>query len=643
LGSGIYAPAGALHQLLANALDANASVVEVLLRENSLEAVDVVVIKDDGIGMTEHEVDQNFRHVGAHYARDTDGQTIGSKGLGRFAVFALGYRASWKTVAKQGEELIEQSWVMTRERPAPAEIASRVLPSGSPTGTEITIDIDPVQTVVQSFLSSEPQVRRSIFYAFAPRLAVAKGELDLKVNGVTIELGDYVDEQEEERIAESSALPEAHLVHLLVNARVQTPHPRTLLLTQSGATVSEVEVDGDSISGRRYIGVLRSLYLDQTRTATDKRSFIEDDERLPALIAAASDRARGFIARQVATEQKSFIERARAMDGYPYRDSPQSQIERFEQTLYEDVLTAINESMGIEDAAPKHLRLILQMAHRLVRGEDDLPEVLTHLLGLSGPEVARLAEVLRRTTLRSLVTVAGLVLDRVSFLDELDVILYGKPAAKLKERMQLQQIIAAHSWLFGEQFTLITSDKRLSSVVAEAREKLNLGSEQEDADHTVDVGTYLRDVPDFYLAANRKVQGADYFQHLIVEMKRPSVRIGRGHVDQLKRYADAIVGHPIWGGAPETHKFRFLLVSSEVSPEILREYQDDEDFGLVSRPRGYAHEVEMFAVQWADLLNDRRSELAYLQLQVESTSDPELLEYLRSAVPDLREPLPHSE
>lgn len=57
-------------------------------------------------------------------------------------------------------------------------------------------------------------MKRSIFYAFAPRLAVAEGDLKLIVNGDTIELADYVDDQDDELIAESATTPEARLLHL---------------------------------------------------------------------------------------------------------------------------------------------------------------------------------------------------------------------------------------------------------------------------------------------------------------------------------------------------------------------------------------------------------------------------------------------
>jgi hypothetical protein len=252
--------------------------------------------------------------------------------------------------------------------------------------------------------------------------------------------------------------------------------------------------------------------------------------------------------------------------------------------------------------------------------------VLTSVLGLKGEEVSKFAGLLKRTTLSSVIAVADLLVDRLRFLDELSVLVYGNPAPYVLERRQLHKIIERHTWLFGEEFHLMGSDQKLDGLLRQIRAKYA----EADSDE-IEVSEALRDIPDLYLISDKWNEGAKYTQHLVVELKRPSVRLRYAHYDQLRRYATEIVNHPSWPQSRDTHRFTFIVVSADVSDDVTSMYQDGEELGLISRPQ-LKHPAELWALRWSDFINQRKAELEFLEQALDVTADPELLEYLKSRV-----------
>jgi hypothetical protein len=319
------------------------------------------------------------------------------------------------------------------------------------------------------------------------------------------------------------------------------------------------------------------------------------------------------------------LEKARAHPSYPYKTPAKSPIDSYRRQLYDGVLLTLEESYKISAASSAQQQLIFGLAKQLLQSED-LASVLTNVLGLRTEEVERFADLLRRTSLSSVIAVADLLVDRVRFLDELHVLVYGDSARYVRERRHLHKIVEGHTWLFGERFNLMGSDRQLEGLLRRIREQLAI-----DIDTDVTVSAPLRDIPDLYLTCDQWNEGAHYTQHLVVELKRPSVSLRSSHVEQLRRYAGEIVNHASWSQRHDGHHFCFILVSSDVSDDVRSMYQHGEEAGLLSRPT-LDHPTELWALRWSDFIERRRQELHFLEQELVVSADPELLGYLRDRV-----------
>lgn len=492
------------------------------------------------------------------------------------------------------------------------------------TGTSIDLTLHQNEDIKRLFASPKA-TKRALFNSFAAYLA-RYPEVILSVNDEAVSLSEFVDEQETEEIAAAGDVPSATLLHLVLGTHVEQMAPNLLVFATKGTTVSTQVLDDDVLLGRKYLGFVDSPYLSEI-TSTNKTELAEFDAGFRSLRDMVMTRARRFISARQGSQSKAFLERARTQVYYPYPDPPRTPVDRYRRQLYDGLLLTMEEQYRIGSASAKQQELIFALTKQLMQSED-LASVLTGVLGLKGDDVAKFASLLRRTSLSSIIAIADLLVDRMRFLDELQVLVYGFPARYVKERKQLHKIIEGHTWLFGEQYHLMTSDRSVAKLLDSFR------SSSDPDDELIDIDEALRDIPDLYLSQSKWNEGARYHQHLIVELKRPSVRVSRTNVHQLEKYSEAIVDNPVWGQRSESHRFTFVIVSSDVSKSVVKAYQEDEEPGLLSRPK-LPHPTELWALRWSDFLDRRREELKFLEKEIEVTADPELLEYLKERVGDL--------
>jgi hypothetical protein len=134
-----------IEELIWNALDADANNVEVVLKRNTMDGLDRIIITDDGHGMKPTEKEIAFGRLGGSpkrlQGRSPDGRVLhGKEGKGRFRAFGLGARAEWRSRYRdEKKEILE--WRISgdatnlcnfpHEEPKPSGVSN--------TGTTVTI------------------------------------------------------------------------------------------------------------------------------------------------------------------------------------------------------------------------------------------------------------------------------------------------------------------------------------------------------------------------------------------------------------------------------------------------------------------------------------------------------------------------
>ena len=107
-------------------------------------------------------------------------------------------------------------------------------------------------------------------------------------------------------------------------------------------------------------------------------------------------------------------------------------------------------------------------------------------------------------------------------------------------------------------------------------------------------------------------------EFLLIELKRPSITVGRKEVDQLEDYVNAILAQPDYINT--STNWNFYLVTSEYD-DVVKERitQENRPFGLlIDKPN---HRV--WVKSWAELIRDAEGRLKFVQdkLRIEVSAD----------------------
>lgn len=134
----------AVEELIWNALDAEATKVEVAFVTNALDGIDQVVISDNGHGISYEQAEHIFRQIGGspktnrRRSPKLDRPYHGKEGKGRYKAFSIGRTVVWQSRAMQKGVLQSFGIKLTSIQIKKAEIDSPTASEGEP-GCDVTI------------------------------------------------------------------------------------------------------------------------------------------------------------------------------------------------------------------------------------------------------------------------------------------------------------------------------------------------------------------------------------------------------------------------------------------------------------------------------------------------------------------------
>ena len=223
---------------------------------------------------------------------------------------------------------------------------------------------------------------------------------------------------------------------------------------------------------------------------------------------------------------------------------------------------------------------------------------------------------LEKTELGHIISASSLIADRVVALKVLrELVFEPKHRRTIKERGELDVLVRDNTWIFGEGFHFTIAEAGLTKIMHRVSEELALKRRKGDKARKLDGSAGRVDA-----FMGRSVPHADH-QHqefLLVELKRPSINVGRKELDQLEDYVNAMLAQPDF---INTSTFwNFYLVTGEYDPVVKeRVTQKDRPVGLfLDKPN---HKV--WVKSWAELIRDCEGRLEFIQkkLQIQVSAD----------------------
>ena len=611
-------------ELVWNSLDAEADRVEVDVRFTQAGAVDQVTVADNGHGFAPDEVEDLMSSIGGSWkALQGNGKTRnghrllhGKRGEGRLQAFAFGDRATWESVAEvDGQKQLTRFSIQRDDLKRfewESEETSRSL------GTVVIVSAGMREPRVLTNEDAPLKLLRhlALYLTEYPDVAVA-------FNGETLNPDRLIARKDEIGVEYENDLGPLSVTVV----EWSEPVDRALFLCdENGAALHETEA-GIHAPGFNFTAYLRWVGF-REHEADLLLADTGSPETGPALEAARKALREHFRQRTL-DERQSVVEDWRDEEVHPYPAAPANDTERAEQALFNFVaVTAATAVNRIEDKQAKALSLST-MKHALASDPGSLEVIFREVLSLPNDKLAELHTLLQRTPLTALVGAVKKVTGRLEFIAGLELLLFDNDTAPtVLERTHLQEIIGLEPWLFGEEFALHVSDKGLTALL-EAHVDL-LGRDRLGLDPVVDSEGRVRRI-DFMFGRSLE-HARDRREHLVVEIKRPTVTIGRQELSQIEDYARAVSADPRFD--KDTTEWDFVVVSTELDEYVVeRASQPNKQKGLAFESSD--GRIRVWAVRWNAVISDARHRLKFVRDQLEY--DPgvdEAVSYLQQNYPE---------
>lgn len=620
-------PVQAILELVWNAVDADATRIDIEVDSDDI-ITRAISVRDNGHGIPHSEVESIFGTLGGSWKANGKrskgkGRLLhGKEGKGRFKALALGRVADWTVRYREGKDLLGYKITVVRDDLVDVKVTSpRKVDDALGTGIEVRItELDKTfrslenQNSVQSlseifaiYLTDYQEV--SIFIEHEkldPSILVASRKI-FKLNPIEDDSIQYaVDVEVIQWISAAERWfflcgPEGFPFHR-VTSKFHTP-------------------------GYQFSAYLKSKLIDvlQERGLLD---LAEMNAPLQAAYDEACDLIKDHFREKDIEVARSEIERWKTEDIYPYRAELKTTVERAEQQIFDIVALNVNKHLHDFGEQSKRTKAFqLRMLRQAIEcGPDELQHILTEVLDLPEKTQKELSKLLEEADLANVISSSKLVADRLKFVQGLETVLFDVDSKKLlKERSQLHRIIAENNtWIFGEEFNLIVDDQSLSEVLRKHRKLIGESTMIDQPVKRIDgkVG-----IVDLMLPRSVPQNHADEREHLIVELKRPSVKIGAEEITQVKKYAFTVA---------EDERFRhlktrwnFWVLSNDLDAYARAETrQKGKARGLVYQAEDGT--IEVWVKTWSEVLAECKSRMRFVQQNLQANVDKDSsLKYLK--------------
>lgn len=515
LGENYRSSEQALKELVDNAWDADASTVQVTLPAPVTS--NPIVIVDDGAGMTELEVRQEYLLV-ANDRRTRKGERTpgkqrlvkGRKGIGKFAGLMVADVMTLETTARgitttliiRKEDLLQPNQDLEQ---VPLPVATRPA-SPDAHGTTITLT-----SLVQHLAFPQPERLRQL-------LVQEYGHQDafrVTVNGAVVDLEDIPGQT----FTLNTELPGAGPVRLRVTvAEGKRPlkHSGIVVRVADKAvgkpTYFGLDEDEDIPAKlcRRIYGEVTAEGLTEADVTADWGAVIENSTAFQQVTGWVNEQLTSRV-REVFKQEVSLAKARRQQElNRRLAELPEYRRQMAEEAISRVLAKFYNETEERIDAV---LGVMLDAFER-----DEYWTVVQAVREAHRGDVATFATALSKFGLVDMAVMAQQALRRREILDELDALLQ-RPETQEKE---LHRVIGTNLWLLGPEYALVASNRTLESVMEQyLDEKVR--------------STRGNKRPDLLLCT--RLRGA----YLLIEFKRPDKRITRDDEVQAIKYRDDLL------------------------------------------------------------------------------------------------------
>lgn len=626
--------------------------VQMTLFEDDSDSPASIVIEDDGIGIPYNKIESYFQQFEKSWkaaARPKNrGAYHGSKGCGRFKCFAIGKKLEWTTTYRTDEGALK-TYVLQLVEDSAVDLT--ILPESAATGTTgTTLKISALtqKMIAQMYQTGIKKLMFEVLNAMILDL-----ELDPKVEveffGEKLDTKDY--KEVDTTFAFDFAGPDGGVAQgemrlISWKSDVQfVDHKHAFLYKSSGEFLAQHAsgTPADSRFPPHTLIIKTNAYNGYSDLEVEFKPWYANIDK------ATQARVLAILTNAKEKEFSKTLNDLIQSKDYPFKKPPENALEDAHQVAYNAILAslAFNNSAAVTPRKPQILKVIFPLLGRMLKGDYLLCESLDKIIDLNEADAGRFNKMVTRIRLSKLLGRYSELIRRKDFLQTLDLLVHVDEHSRLlRERSQLHKIVAEEVWIFGgefEQDNLLTSDKAITTLLRENAKRDDLYFETEsDQTRLAEVDAFIRDnegnwdscvqkIPDLALCRARTVSGARTKDYLIIELKKPMVKIDNKCREQaLEVYRGISYAAKNGGGLTidGDHKWQYYLVSSEMDDSLESDFTSQ---GCLEEKESGNYVIKVML--WKDLIEQARArldeELRGIEVEVKDSDCQELLKSYR--------------
>jgi hypothetical protein len=617
----------ALSELIWNALDADATEIDIDYEPNNLGGFNQIMISDNEHGLDYKKAQDVFSRLGGS---EKKGKSLspngrhyhGKEGKGRYKSLALGDLVTFNSTYQSNGHLSTFTITLDRGYLSYTEISDvTILPKGK--GEKgVVVKIQNVNDESAEFALGEKS-RSELEQKFASYW-ISYPNFLIRINGKSLDFNSLIKNSSQTEVP----IIVGELTYKFVINVIEWNFDikkKTYLCGQKGVPYKE-----NSLGIRSPLPI--SIFIESAYIEKLHRENLLALDALDGVISNVMTEAKKFAKSYVRDRlhyySKAYIQGLKEKGIYPYKDIAENIVEESKRQVFDIVALQVHEYLpSFDDQDDRNKRLTFSLLKEALENDSSsLRKILEEIIGLPPEKQVELAELLEDTSLSSIIDTMTEIRNRLTFINGLEQLIYEPHVNKaVKERKHLHKIVVRETWIFGDQYTYGVDDVTLKNVLkAYLRDALG----RDDFEEVVKDGDNekLQIIPDVCLWQQFSLGSAGK-ENLIIELKKPTVDAGFTEKSQIELYASRVASDERFPKSKT--RWKFVLLTRKIRPELEPQmHQKNRRYGHVFEGENY----DVFIQPWGHLLSEAKERHEYIKekLKLNLQDNQKGLEYLRS-------------
>lgn len=540
-------PLDAICEYIWNGFDAFATQVEVELNRNKMGLINMITIRDNGCGINYDELKYKFQPFNDSKKANASQKTNhtlphGRKGIGRLTFFAFSQTARWDTVYRKDGDTYEYYISMNKDS----------LNQYDDNGEKLPCKVEKLTGTKVSFTQLESMEKEDIinkikeeFFWF---LELNK-ENDYKiiVDKECINYSDFVEHTENMDVSKYGCKETYDVRFVQWKQKLGNEYSRIYYLGSDNKErykeTTKLNKRADHFFHSVYI---KSSYFDDFHFTNEEIEGQGDlfpnkcDDEYKILINGINTFLIKYRSRYLKEASDAYISKLIDDKLYPEFDTTNF-IQAYQKKELDSLVGALYAAQPkiFTGLSNDNKKITLQLL-RLIMDNGNKPELFKILQGvieLDEEERKELSSILEYSSLSNITKTIKLLCDRQKVIQALKEIVFNKEFNSY-EVTHVQELVENHYWIFGEQYNLITSAEPDFELALKGMIKAETGMEEEIHIEHPDKNKEM----DIYML--RQDRQGKVTENVVVELKRPKIKLGEKELSQVKKYMRVIKDTP---------------------------------------------------------------------------------------------------